>query len=230
MTEDEWLSGTDVRAMLESLGRTLSERKARLFAVACCRPELFRDPRSLRVLEVAERHADGLAGDDEWMEIGSLRMDVEEPGRLGSAVYWAAESDVAPAFFASRASFYARSVSWEWLGELSAEEQEQAWDAIDEDESQPELGLDLDGPQADLLREIVGNPFRPAAFDPAWLRPEVTSLAQAIYEDRAFGRMPELAAHLERAGCTDRDILDHCRRAGGHVRSCWVLDAVLARR
>lgn len=85
------------------------------------------------------------------------------------------------------------------------------------------------GRQADLLRCIFGNPFRPAVLDPAWLTPTVVALAQGIYEEGAFDRMPELADALGTAGYHDVDILGHCRQARPHVRGCWVVDAVLGR-
>jgi hypothetical protein len=84
-------------------------------------------------------------------------------------------------------------------------------------------------PQADLVREVVGNPFRPIAFDPRWRTSDVTQLARAIYDDRAFDRMPILADALMDAGCADEDLIGHCRWAGPHVRGCWVLDLVLGR-
>jgi hypothetical protein len=55
----------------------------------------------------------------------------------------------------------------------------------------------------------------------------VTNLAQAIYDDRAFDRMPILADALEDAGCTNQDILNHCRKPGVHVRGCWAVDLIL---
>jgi hypothetical protein len=36
-----------------------------------------------------------------------------------------------------------------------------------------------------------------------------------------------VADALEEAGCTDAEILGHCRGGGEHVRGCWVLDLVL---
>jgi hypothetical protein len=51
-------------------------------------------------------------------------------------------------------------------------------------------------------------------MDPTWLSPTVTGLAEAIYRDRAFDRMPILADALEDAGCDQGDILGHCRRSG----------------
>ena len=66
MTEHEWLACTDPREMLEFLCDKASERKLRLFAVACCRNawDLF-DEHPRRVVEVVERFADGTASDAE---------------------------------------------------------------------------------------------------------------------------------------------------------------------
>ena len=75
-----------------------------------------------------------------------------------------------------------------------------------------------------LVRCIFGNPFRPVTVDPAWLTPTVVALAEGIYADRAFDRMPILADALQDAGCDNADILNHCRSDGPHVRGCWVAD------
>jgi hypothetical protein len=83
--------------------------------------------------------------------------------------------------------------------------------------------------QAGFLRDIFANPFRPAAFDPAWRTPIVRRLAEAIYDERAFDRLPILADALEEAGCANADILSHLRGPGPHVQGCWVLDLVLGK-
>src|SRR5262249_54964478 len=82
--------------------------------------------------------------------------------------------------------------------------------------------------QALILRDIFGRrPLRPVTINPAWRTSNVTALAQSIYDDRAFDRLPILADALEDAGCDNADVLNHCRQPGEHVRGCWVLDLIL---
>ena len=82
---------------------------------------------------------------------------------------------------------------------------------------------------AALLREVFGNPFRPVAVEPAWLTSTVVALAEGIYQDRAFDRLPILADALQDAGCDNEDVLNHCRSDGPHVRGCWVVDLLTGR-
>jgi hypothetical protein len=96
-------------------------------------------------------------------------------------------------------------------------------------------GQDDDNERAEcgLLRCVVGNPFRrPPAIDPAWLAwngGTVPRLAQSVYDERAFDRLPPLADALEDAGCADADLLGHLRGPGPHVRGCWVVDLLLGK-
>jgi hypothetical protein len=86
---------------------------------------------------------------------------------------------------------------------------------------------------ANILRDLFGNPFRPApSLAPAvltWDGGTIPKLAAAVYDERAFDRLPVLADALEDAGCTDADILGHCRGGGEHVRGCWAVDLVLGK-
>ncbi len=82
---------------------------------------------------------------------------------------------------------------------------------------------------AAALRDIFGNPFRPITLDPSWLTPTVKALAQTIYANRTFDRLPLLADELVKSGCTNQEILGHCRGPGPHVRGCWVVDLILVK-
>jgi hypothetical protein len=83
---------------------------------------------------------------------------------------------------------------------------------------------------ADLIRCIFGNPFREAAFDPAWRTSAAVALATQMYESRDFGSMAILADALEDAGCDSDDVIAHCRDPKGcHARGCWVVDRVLGK-
>jgi hypothetical protein len=91
--------------------------------------------------------------------------------------------------------------------------------------------------QADLGRDIFGNPFSPVVVAPAWLKPEVIQLSEAIYKGHRLphrvldaGRLAVLADALEEAGCTDPRLLAHFRDQGTHVRGCWALDLLLGRK
>ncbi|MFO0928110.1 MAG: hypothetical protein U0736_13915 [Gemmataceae bacterium] len=86
--------------------------------------------------------------------------------------------------------------------------------------------------QCDLLREIIGNPFRPGWLSAEWLRWNdeiVARLAAEIFQTGRYDELPVLADALEDAGCDCRDLLDHLRRPGGHVHGCWALDLLLGR-
>jgi hypothetical protein len=83
------------------------------------------------------------------------------------------------------------------------------------------------------VRDIFGNPFRRSPPLPpsvlAWNDASIRRIAEGIYDERAFDRLPILADALEEAGCTNTDILNHLRGPGPHVRGCWVVDLLLGK-
>jgi len=83
--------------------------------------------------------------------------------------------------------------------------------------------------QCNVVRDLFGNPFRPISADATWLSATVRSVATAIYDERAFDRLPILADALEDAGCENVDILNHCRQPAVHARGCWVVDTLLGK-
>jgi hypothetical protein len=92
--------------------------------------------------------------------------------------------------------------------------------------------------QAALLRDLVGNPFRPALLLAptvlAWHNHLVVHLATAAYDERLLPSgvldsepLTVLADALSDAGGTDGELLQHLREPGPHVRGCWVVDKLL---
>jgi hypothetical protein len=87
-----------------------------------------------------------------------------------------------------------------------------------------------------LLRDIVGNPARRVAIDPACLTDTVVSVAWAAYDERHLSDgsldaacLAVLADALEENGCQDEAVLGHLRGPGPHVRGCWALDLILSK-
>jgi hypothetical protein len=239
MTEQEWQACTDPKPMLEFLRGKASDRKLRLFAVACCRriwPHL-KDERSRGLVEVFEKLADGV------VTLAKLRTAIERAVIAQEAIHWeggdAVEQSAAEAVLGlgnvllielvlnraaeNTAEFVAR-VAWEKVYQAPGKR----WSRHEQDYKEAfRIGESVEiAAQAILLRDIFGNPFRSVTVDPASLT--VTTVARIIYEKRSFGRMPELADALEAAGCANGEILAHCR-VGNHVRGCWVVDLLLGK-
>jgi hypothetical protein len=85
--------------------------------------------------------------------------------------------------------------------------------------------------QADLARDVLGNPFRPLSLRREWLTWDggaVARMARALSDAGDFAATPVLADALEEAGCDDGALLDHLHD-GGHVRGCWAVDLLLGR-
>jgi hypothetical protein len=216
MTEQEWLECTDPQLMLKLLwwGRA-SDRKLRLFAVACCRRvwRFLTDSRSKEAIERAEEFAEG-------------RLAVELLQEAESDAWEAYQHQNDAAYHASQAAVWAAHDS----GEFAA--REAAYTVIAATVCDPTDPEEDNIYQAISLRCIIGNPFRPVTINPTWLAwndGTVRKIAQSIYDERAFDRMPILADALTDAGCDHADLLNHCRDEGPHVKGCWVVDLLLGK-
>jgi hypothetical protein len=249
MMEQEWLSCEEPSLMLDYLAGNVVERKLRLFAYACCRRirrSLFHSVETLLFLELFEHFTDGECPEPplesiqtaRWQASSGLRWrnsrDPVFPAEGAVSRLWPdlrvqdilRHTNEVAAYeslcHAVQASILKRSYRWWKRGpKLSEKEVEAA-------ESE---GIRLEQmAHSELVREIFGNPFRPIAFDAAWLTSTVLALARGIYKDRAFDRMPILADALQGAGCDNAAILDHCREPNGvHTRGCFVVDMLLGK-
>jgi hypothetical protein len=203
MTEAEWLACTDPQSMLEYLRDKINDRKLRLFACACCRNSwhtLQRWHEFQAAIHMAEKYADGFA------TLGRLQL---------------AHDRIRHYPLYKDATLVARCLALAAVSPLPMEALIKSPQALC-----GEAGA------CELIRDIAGNPFRLTSVPRlalAWCDWTPLKIAQVIYDDRAFDRLPLLADALEDAGCTDADILSHCRTPGDHVRGCWVVDLLLGK-
>lgn len=200
MTEREWLAGKSPRRMLDFVRDKSSTRKLRLFVCGFLRTYLHRYDDDLS--RAALETSERFAdGLATVEEVEACRKKAREAAKKGNE---AAELGVDAAFLNLD-----RAIG-QVFGDLTTH-------AVERNKVQ-------------LLHDLWGPlPFRPVPMDSAWLTPKVVQLAQNIYDNRAFDRLPALADALEEAGCHDADILGHCRGPGLHVRGCWVLDLILGK-
>jgi hypothetical protein len=217
MTEAEWLVSEDPRPMLSLLTRTPEQataagaigvprplaklRKLRLFACGCTRTvwHLLTDEHNRQAVEVSERYADGRATRAELQAAADAKVDTKNIAAVAAFVCAFDKSYPPP----NKANCMMVSNIREVVPLAT---------------------------QAALMRCIFGNPFRPVTLDSAWLAwngGTVRQLAEAIYNEHAFDRMPILADALEDAGCQDEQVLEHCRGQEPHVRGCWCVDLLL---
>jgi len=253
MTEAEWLACKDPQPMLEFLRGKASDRKWTLFTVACCRRiwHLLSAPASREHVDRAERQADG-SNDAEvvsqrsaWDQVERGSAEQAAESAAGACIHWkTGPVDIAPAdddYYRARIEALDRGILIP-----ATPDDDPRWSNVERvaksaatASARAAHGVNLfrygrafrdeRAMQALLLRDIFGNPFRPSPSTPSWLTPTVKQLAAAIYEERAFERMPILADALEDDGCTQQDILSHCRSGGEHVRGCWVVDLLLGK-
>jgi hypothetical protein len=231
MTEAGWLAGTNPQLMLRFLRGRASDRKLRLWMVAGCRMlwNALLDERSRRAVEVAERFAEGLATEDELYNAEGIAWEAVE-GLHGEAIL---------VEHASRAAAWATCIDTDLQYKRdAAQAMGLEWDRAAEAQGIPS-GTRV-AHQSNLLHCVFGNPCRHVAVDPVWLSWEggtISQLAKAVYEERSLpdgnldtSRLAILADALEDAGCINSDILNHCRSPRLHVRGCWVVDLLLAKK
>ncbi len=222
MTEAGWLACSDPDWLLEPTNHIFHKRKTGLWAAACCRrawhllPNIHREV--LVAAEVSCERLDHLVGvvDDEIRKVAfpywpypTFTSEREAVGLLSGGSHRSAVEQVATALTCEEIGCTPNPTQKELQARYWA-----AWKRHQ-------------GIHADLLRDVIGNPYRPAKCHPDWLTSDVLALARGIYEERAFDRMPILADALQDAGCDNDDILNHCRDHGTHVRGCWGIDLIL---
>src|SRR4051812_2406651 len=156
MKESAWLSSVRPEEMLNYLAGTLTKRKARLLACACCRrlwPGLSERARGF--VELAERFADRRVGRGE-MPTGLKRIDTLDSAERAAHPVGSRHASLATLRRAVAETRHAAGRTATGQHFRMAWEQEAAT-------------------QADLVRDLF-RPFTPFLIDPSWRSPTVLSL------------------------------------------------------
>ena len=122
----------------------------------------------------------------------SVEQSVDDPTTDPRAVSWAMAED---------AHTHVR-YGMEWADDYAAHRgmeginMEQA-DWVYVERSNQQFAAEL-RKQVRIVRDIIGNPFRPVTFSSDWLTSTATAIAQQMYEPRDFSAMPILAGRPSR--------------------------------
>lgn len=207
MTEAEWLGSGDPEVMLDFVRGRVSDRKLRLFACGCCRRiwNLW-DVRARNAVEAAEQFADGLADrkklDAARTAIGGTSLGTRAV--TGGAARIATDAD---AWQAARNA--SRNAAWVAANQSSTGGH---W------ERERQI-------QASLLRDIVGNPFRPPPpLTLTSIRP--VALAGDVYAGTAGH--DHLRQALLEAG--QKELAEHFHDGRTHPKGCHVVDLILGKK
>ncbi len=185
MSEQEWLECDNSEVMLEFVRSKASKRKLQLFAGACFRRlvYLLPDQRQLKAIEALENVSEGAelppgvgnrvrsALPSSEDSLGGKCKDTDDPYFVALMLFREFQSSST----AHHATYAARGLADGGVAERVE--------------------------QSRLLRCIFGPlPFHTVSITPSWATPAVLALAQSIYEEQAFAKLPMLGDALERSG------------------------------
>lgn len=213
--DEQWRECIEPQGLLDLIRSRSSPRKLRLVACAYARNvwHLLTDERSRKAVDIAERFADGECAVTELLETHEEAAPVAAMAHQRdpkSPATRAARLAVACTHEDAYTAAYVGTFAWRGTTRRHPEFRE----------------------QTPIFRELYGNPFiawRIESGSPnSWgLAP--IEMARAIYAERDFLRLPELADLLESRGCCHPELIAHCRELSGHLRGCWALDYILGK-
>lgn len=227
MTEVRWSKCNDPTSLIAFVIGAATDRQLRLFACACCRRIWNRLTIDIghRAVIAAESHADGLLSDEALLKerCHAEIVKAAHPITADAAAYsttWV-DTDVNSAYTHIPSLRIALGVD---DAATIAAANSSNYDA--------ERSI-----QADIARDIFGNPFLPMPILSLADNRTIQNFARLAYEERTEDgtlnrhRMYVLADALEINGCRDELVLSHLLEpTGSHYRGCWALDLLLKKR
>jgi hypothetical protein len=194
---------------------------------------MLTNPTSREAIEAAEKYADGHLDAEVLQTTFFAATSAARQARLSKApgdTLAACAAECASARDqamdlegARRVAHHAADAVYSWTFHKAGTNDRAAFDAGNKAKETERLA------QCDLLRCLFGNPFSPITLEASPLTTTIVQIAEDIYTERAFERMPVLADALEEGGVTNTEVLAHLRGPGPHARGCHVLDLILGK-
>jgi len=188
MTEQEWLLSNAPQKMFSALnpGRLVgcaqpTPRQLRLWACALARRPYpdQTDPDWLAAMITAECYADGVLTPYGRPTTDSLKKASRKAECVWGWLWCSLQPEIEHATTETLATLQGFQATWEDEG------------------------------ASDLLRDVLGNPFRPVELDPRWQTKDVLAVAEAIYQNYDWQCLGVLLDALQEAGCGNPHILQH---------------------
>lgn len=227
-----------MESLLDGLAVRVAPRKIRLFGIECCRQikGFTEDPDCQKVILLCEAAIENTADEEELTafrkQLDSRRMQIIHGLERSNVDEWAISAAMG-LLDTDREYFTDSGPSLRRIGSSAMSAGVRTGRELNSisDVRQSDLenaGKIITG-QAELLNEIVGNPFESIDIESSWLTEHVVRLANE--HDRTPSRelMLQLHSALCQAGCNDEKILNHCLIPFSHPRGCWLIDLLLGK-
>jgi hypothetical protein len=197
--QEIWRTAVSPHEMLRAAQGLLSQRRLRLFAIACCK-SLFGE-------------ADAWTGYLELLQLAELMADCDTEQRMSELLKRAVQHRrvAYPHGVIHLLDENAGGAAGASHGGLTSKESKRLAGILREIAGNPFAEIHLDRALA------------------TWRDGTIPNLAQACYDSNDFSQIGILGDALEEAGCSERAILEHVRAAQTHYRGCWVVDLVLGK-
>lgn len=229
MTEAEWLAATNANPLLINYVSERSDRKVHLFTLGCVRRIFHLMPAELRelvraFLQAAEDHQDGCLPEDAVHRAHEQLFNATHPKYLSEeAVLASLEAGRNPSpnrviqcyhVAGMAVSAVVSNSVWPLLQEAADAHTHYFMDQAREEEC---------AAQADLLRHIIGNPFRRYPVPGHWAD-TLVQLAETLYQ----GTDCTFALHDALRDAGHAELAEHFRKRE-HPKGCWALDLILGK-
>src|SRR5262249_22112694 len=156
-------------------------RKRRLFSCACCRRVWHAlDEEGRSAVLVVEGYADGEVDAGQLAEVHAAALAVGYAWADGE--YASLQDEARAEVIAASRDEMLEAYVWSMEIGVGTPFRDRSWEPCAETLA-----------RLCLLRELIGNPFRRVPIDRAWRTPTASALAQSIYNEHAFDRLPILA-------------------------------------